>query len=920
MSKLIPINKSDNDVKDYYYMILPNELKVIIVVDKLSTSCGALINVGVGSTSDPENYEGLAHFLEHMLFLGSEKYPNVEFMESINKNGGITNASTGDTDTTYYFSINCDKFINNLNMMADFFVKPLLKKENVDKERNAVNSESVKNLLDDNWIFNDIIKKTMINNFSFNHYTCGNLDTLKGPNLHEEVKNFFDSKYSSDIMHLIVHVNDKIDLKFLEKNIIDMFSKIKKIPNITKEHKYGDLLIPNQSVKYIPNTDIESLTICIQIEKKFNNLIDTPFHLLEWILSSKSDNSLFKILEDKGYITDIDIGQIFSFDDNILYIVKFILTKKGLKNTDQIYKLFFDYINSLSSYKEIEHIYNNLLQLKKRDFKLAKSENVIDTLQHINYILQNNIDLIDITTYMINCPKYELIRDKIFDLFQQIKYNKSSVIISSPDFTKYNYKFAHDKIYNVKYVIESNLISYEKNIIKNLIGINKFISDTFNIISGEDDYPKKNPHQLPQNNYNLVYNFNSTFRTPEVNYYISLTIPELLKSSDIYIKVQLYLDSVYSDHSGIIDELNKAGYTFGMTLNNDVLIIYLKSDNNNCQEIIDSVIKPLFSQDYVAKGFDSVKEKTYKKYKSFYREQPIKKINIRINKLLLKTFYTPYDMKNFIKKSKYDECKKIFFDIIKNCNTNIVISGNIKQNDAITYSKMIYNYLNIKNNIDIDINNNNLNKLIYPFNPKCKNLNKNESNTMFTLSYILFSLKKSDPVFYKENAFLNLIDSIFDIRYFSKLRTEEQLGYIVHTKISYFGSEYIKTGALQFRVQSPVKNSTYLLERTLKFIRLDGFDFIKSLSEDQFNEYKNGIISGLINKFNNLSEMDIYLCSQIFDFSYEYDYKKKLINEINNMKLNEFINIYIDKFLIKKDDEYINNKKYIYISIDACDK
>jgi len=193
---------------------------------------------------------------------------------------------------------------------------------------------------------------------------------------------------------------------------------------------------------------------------------------------------------------------------------------------------------------------------------------------------------------------------------------------------------------------------------------------------------------------------------------------------------------------------------------------------------------------------------------------------------------------------------------------------------------------------------------------------------MFTLTYILFSLKKSDPMFYKETAFLNLVDSILDIRYFTKLRTEEQLGYMVHTKISYLGSDYIKTGSLQFRVQSPVKNSEFLLKRTLDFIRNDGFEFIRSLNEEKFQEYKDGIISGLINKFNNLSEMDIYLCSNIFDFSYTFDYKQNLINEINKMNLDEFSKIYIAKFLIKSkiENEYTNNKNYICISIDACNK
>jgi insulysin len=919
MSELIKIPKADNDIKDYYYMILPNELKVVIIVDKLSTSCGALINVGVGSTSDPQPYEGMAHFLEHMVFLGSEKYQDVKFMESINKNGGMTNASTGDTDTTYYFSINCDKFIENLNIMADFFISPLLKKENVDKERNAVNSESVKNLLDDNWIFNEIIKKTMQTDFAYNHYTCGNLDTLNGPNLDEIVRKFFNDHYSANIMHLVVHVNSKIDLNVLKNNIIETFSKIIN-KNLNKTYKYGNLLIPNQTVKYIPNTDIDSLTICLQIEKQFTNLIDSPFQILDWIITSKTDNTIFRILENKGYITDIDIGQVFTFDDNILYIVKFILTKKGLKKTDYIYKLFFDYINAIITYEKLDKIYDNISKAKNRDFNLAISENVIDTLQHVNFLLINDIELQNINTYLIMSPEYNLIKNKIFDFFKQINVHNSSLIISSTDFKKQNYKYIIDKIYNVKYVVDTNIISYEneKNQLGQLLEPNRFITDKIDIIPGEDFYPHKKPELISQENYNFVYNFNSSFRNPEVHYYLSLIMPDILKNPEIYIKTQLYLNSVYSDHSGVIDELDKAGYNFGMTLNQDNLIIYLKTDNNNCDLIINNIIKPIFSLDYIAKGFDSVKEKIYKQYKSFYKEQPIKKIGVRINKLLLDKFYTPYDMKKYIKNAKYYDCQKLFFDIIKNSNTNIVVSGNIKQNDAQTYSSLIYNYLHIQNNVVINMDDTKLKNIKYPFYPKCKNFNKDEKNTMFTLSYILFSLKKSDPTFYDEVAFLNLINSVFDIRYFTKLRTEEQFGYIVHTKISYIGSDYIKTGALQFRVQSPVKNSDYLLKRTLEFILYDGFNYIKSLNEQQFNEYKDGIISGLSNKFNNLLELDIYLCSQIFDFSYEYDYKQKLINAITLMSLDNFIKIFIHKFLIYKNNTYTNNTNFISISIDAC--
>ena len=58
----------------------------------------------MGSYHNPPNMPGLAHFLEHMLFRGSQKYPEVElFVDLIKKNNGIFNAYTASEETNYFF-------------------------------------------------------------------------------------------------------------------------------------------------------------------------------------------------------------------------------------------------------------------------------------------------------------------------------------------------------------------------------------------------------------------------------------------------------------------------------------------------------------------------------------------------------------------------------------------------------------------------------------------------------------------------------------------------------------------------------------------------------------------------------------------------------------------------------------------------
>ena len=69
------MRKSPNDSREYQFLRLQNELKLLLISDPETEKSAASVNVHVGHTSDPDNVPGIAHFCEHMLFLGTEKYP-----------------------------------------------------------------------------------------------------------------------------------------------------------------------------------------------------------------------------------------------------------------------------------------------------------------------------------------------------------------------------------------------------------------------------------------------------------------------------------------------------------------------------------------------------------------------------------------------------------------------------------------------------------------------------------------------------------------------------------------------------------------------------------------------------------------------------------------------------------------------------
>ncbi len=100
------IIKSPNDHREYRAVTLANGLIAVLVSDPSTDKAAAALTVYRGSYDDPEGRQGLAHFLEHMLFLGTTKYPDVdEYQNFITTHGGTFNAYTASDHTNYFFDM-----------------------------------------------------------------------------------------------------------------------------------------------------------------------------------------------------------------------------------------------------------------------------------------------------------------------------------------------------------------------------------------------------------------------------------------------------------------------------------------------------------------------------------------------------------------------------------------------------------------------------------------------------------------------------------------------------------------------------------------------------------------------------------------------------------------------------------------------
>lgn len=196
---------------------------------------GLALMVDVGSFSDPEKYQGLAHFLEHMIFMGSTKYPSENaFDNHIKKFGGFDNANTEAEETLFYFEICEDHLESSIKRFVALFKEPLLKKTSMTKERDAIESEFVEVKQDDETRRDAVLSSVcgqaghVTKSFAWGNKKSLKDDVEDDDDLHAKLVEFKKKYYYADRMYLCVQA--RTSLEFLEDLVVRNFTELERSP------------------------------------------------------------------------------------------------------------------------------------------------------------------------------------------------------------------------------------------------------------------------------------------------------------------------------------------------------------------------------------------------------------------------------------------------------------------------------------------------------------------------------------------------------------------------------------------------------------------------------------------------------------------------------------------------------------------
>lgn len=432
LEKIQILAKSNNDYKDYYVTTLPNGLIVYIIQDHNAVIEAASISVGGGAVMD-KDILGLAHFTEHMLFLGSKKFNNATyFIDHISLHNGKYNGNTKLLRTSFFYKIDRKYSEQAFNIFSELFIEPSFNETYIDKEVNAVNSEFEKNCQLDSQKKEHILRKVSDPNSYFFRFRTGNNITLQdyakanNINLVDRVKDYFTTYYVPNNMKLILYGSDTLDnYKMLA---ISAFGKLKKkeIP------KHQELALPFQPFN-------NSMIILYETIKDKNEL---EFNFIMYLNDNNTSvqayysfiiNRSIENFRKYSYFTSISARNKSFYKGFSAFRIILKLTQKGIKNLGKVINLISSYLDFLKkSTFENQKVYAKIKSNNDNKYINSKKKfNAISYMKKVADDLWEFPDSLALSQYKI---MDEFNKTRIEEFNKMLTLNNSIIMFGSKQF------------------------------------------------------------------------------------------------------------------------------------------------------------------------------------------------------------------------------------------------------------------------------------------------------------------------------------------------------------------------------------------------------------------------------------------------------------------------------------------------------
>ena len=874
------IVKSVIDLREYQSITLANQLEVMLVSDPSIEKSAAALSVAVGSFQEPKDFGGLAHYLEHMLFLGTKTYPVVgEYSEFLTHNGGFNNAYTALDHTNYVLSVNNNAFEEALKRFSGFFYEPLLSPKYADKERNAVHSEWTMKSPNDHVILGQLDGLTLSNKHPISQFNWGNLESLsdkESAKLQSVLVDFYNQYYSANIMKATLISN--LPMMEMKKLATQYFGLIPNhnIPKPEVKSPVAQATHLNKIVRYLPQTEMKELRVKFVIEKNNDEFAVKPNKYVSYLISNEMAGTLAPTLRDMGlteslyaYAEADEYGNAGSFTINAA------LTEKGLKNRDVITGLIFKYIELIKHKGVDEKYFTEIKQSLSNEFRFKEKSNDYSYAWDIAGKMQK------IPTNYVLSSQYEYQRfssEAIKSLLAQLTVENSRIFyIDKDQETDTSMRFFKGK-YKIENISKNMLKQWQDavtNISLNLPTPNALMPAKFDLVEKRFKTKPKALINEPQVNLHLAHSTN--FEQPKGTFVANFNTNYSTRTARNSVLSQLLLKGINLE----LTTLQTEAYTAGMSINfysYNGLELNVDGFTDKQPQLLEKAYKLILAYEATEDELANLKASYISEMKSKKKQMLIRQLFPNFRKLIYLNSYSDESLLAEVSKITAKELSEFRDKLLKSSRLNAFAFGNYSEEHAIKTTRYLESLLP-SNRTASDIY---FSKVVQPEAGQVINWQQDVELTDIAFLDAFFK-----PFNVEDLAAAKVLNQILRPALSNQIRTEEQLAY----SVGFFNQSLREQLLMGFYIQSPAKGVSAIAQR-IDLFKQNFIDKLANTSEEEFNTVKQSVLTTLNQPPKNLNEesRDFYLDWR--ESKLNFDSKAKLVAAVQTVDLAQVTALY----------------------------
>ena len=874
--------KSPNDHRDYLAFELENQMQVLVISDSETTHAAASLAVRIGAGDDPPDRAGLAHYLEHMLFLGTQKYPELDGYRSfIEQNGGSTNAYTAIDVTNYNFRVNAENLQPALDRFAQFFIAPLFPEQQIDRERAVVHAEFEMRTQRDAVRRWSAMRQTYNPNHPASRFASGTAETLAG-DIRAELIEFFEEKYSANLMNLVVLGREPVDqLQSLVEDLFSEVSNTKAPERVISEPLFLPDSLPAllefKTLKHEP-----SLSLMFPLQDLEPYWRERPGSYIAHLLGHEGKGSLLSELKAKGWAVGLYASSGNTGISTSTFNVRISLTEDGLKNWRDIPAYVFQYIRETRSrgIEEWRFLENKILG--EIEFRFVEFESPSSAVTFLASALHKYPrDELLTALYLVESYAPELIADVLDRMTPE---NVLVILASSTANTDQQTPYLRSE-YSISKLAPQTVAYWSTDVTDAAEWLprkNQFLPDNLDLVEGEQTPVPERIYTSP--GFELWHQTDTSFGVPRASFFVTVRSPVTKSSARDFVLLSLYIDALNDQLNEYVYPALIAGLEFSLYAHSRGFSFRIAGFSDNQSALLERIIGILNSVEFDREMFEVHRQELILDIENSRRDTAYRRTLSEFYSTLIVPNWSEEEQLSTARDVQFEELSAFAERLLDKINVAALSHGNVDQADAKKMGQMVAELVDIDKVVEVRKSDVIMLPAEGPFNRLVEIENDDSA-----ISFYIQGTSKS----VQEKANMSLLAQILQTPFFSELRSVQKLGYVVFSYYAPVG----EVPGIMFVIQSPDVVPDDMRGAIDEFV--DGFPtwMAEQISDEEFDAYKSGLAGQLRKKHDTLAERSEIYWTAIDQKDFEFDNRKVLANAIESIERASFEN-FVNEILI----------------------